>query len=102
MGHQCGRGSFLSVSGERSWQSNDGYRDVLGSHYVHDSGVVYRLQVEAGDLVIVRDKEVVLGIARRFLLLPKREVARGEPSRKVGQNQSSVIADMCSRAPLAS
>lgn len=55
---------FLSVSGERSWQSNDGYRDVLGSHYVYDSGVAYRLQVEVGDLVVVRDQDIVLGIAR--------------------------------------
>ncbi|WAM19817.1 HNH endonuclease [Rhodococcus sp. JS3073] len=55
---------FLSVSGERSWQSNDGYHDVLGSHYVYDSGVAYRLQVAPGDLVVVRDENLVLGISR--------------------------------------
>lgn len=56
--------AFLSVSGERSWQSNEGYQDVLGSHYVYDSGVAYRLQVQTGDIVIVRDQNVVLGVAR--------------------------------------
>lgn len=59
-----GAWAFLSVSGERSWQSNEGYQDVLGSHYVYDSGVAYRLQVAVGDLVVLRDQDVVLGVSR--------------------------------------
>ena len=54
---------FTSVSGETSWQSNEGYDDVLGSQYVYDSGVAYHRQVESGDVVLVREHDLVLGVS---------------------------------------
>ncbi|WP_120285339.1 HNH endonuclease [Rhodococcus rhodochrous] len=55
---------FTSKTGETSWQSNTGYDDVLGSQYSYDSGVAYHLQVQAGDTVLIREDDVVMGISR--------------------------------------
>ncbi len=56
--------SFLSVSGERSWQSNDGYDDELGEVYRYDSAVGNHKQVNVGDVVVLWDSDLVLGVSR--------------------------------------
>ncbi|MGK8525146.1 HNH endonuclease [Nocardia asteroides] len=56
--------SFLTKMGERSWVSNEGYPDALGSHYAYDSGVANHLRVEVGHLVVLRDTTYVYGVSR--------------------------------------
>lgn len=56
--------SLLTKMGDRSWVSNDGYPDALGSHYAYDSGVANHLQVEVGHLVVLRDTAYVYGVSR--------------------------------------
>lgn len=46
---------FTSVSGDRSWQSNDGYADVLGSLYIYDSAVSFYKQVAEGHVIVIRE-----------------------------------------------
>lgn len=56
--------ALLSKSDEnRVWESNDGYPDVLGSHYVYDTGVANHKRVSVGDLVVLRDSAIVHGIS---------------------------------------
>ncbi|KQY30513.1 hypothetical protein ASD42_24915 [Nocardia sp. Root136] len=56
--------ALLSKLEGRSWESNDGYPDELGSTYVYDSGVANHLQVRVGDMVILRDSTSVHGVSR--------------------------------------
>lgn len=56
--------ALLSKLEGRSWESNDGYPDDLGSTYVYDSGVANHLQVAVGDMVILRDSISVHGVSR--------------------------------------
>lgn len=56
--------ALLSKDEGRSWESNEGYPDVLGSHYAYDSGVANHLQLSEGDIVVLRDSDVVHGISR--------------------------------------
>ncbi|MFE3105169.1 P-loop NTPase fold protein [Nocardia tengchongensis] len=60
--------ALLSKANERTWASNDGYPDVLGSHYVYDSAVGNHLRVAVGDVVVLRDSQVVHGISRIDLI----------------------------------
>lgn len=46
---------------ERQYVANDGYPDVLYSHYAFDSTVPNHGAVSVGDLAVLRDGEVVLG-----------------------------------------
>lgn len=55
--------SFLSVGDDRHFQGNSGYPDVLESLYVFDSTVQNARKVDEGDLVVVRNREVALGVA---------------------------------------
>ncbi|WP_342660399.1 hypothetical protein Rruber_00233 [Rhodococcus ruber] len=55
---------FTSITGTTSWQSNTGYDDVLGTQYPYDSGVAYHLQVQAGDVILIREDDVVMGVSR--------------------------------------
>ena len=48
---------------ERDYSGNAGYADVLGQRYVWDENVALSKEVSAGDLVILRDKKYVLGLA---------------------------------------
>ncbi len=48
---------------ERRFQSSSGYADVVESHYVYDSTVPNARRVGVGDLVVVRDRDAVLGAA---------------------------------------
>ncbi|WP_280493693.1 HNH endonuclease [Nocardia asiatica] len=55
---------MLTKMGERSWVSNEGYPDALGSHYAYDSGVANHLRVKVGHLVVLRDTNYVYGVSR--------------------------------------
>lgn len=69
---------FTSVSGERSWQSNDGYEDVLGSLYSYDSAVAFCKQVAENDVVVVREGQAILGVSR----IDEIEASEAEKLRK--------------------
>lgn len=56
--------ALLSKAEGRSWESNQGYPDVLGSQYAYDSGVANHRQVQVGDVVVLRDSDVVHGVSR--------------------------------------
>ena len=56
--------ALLSKLDGRSWESNEGYPDVLGLTYVYDSGVAYHRQVAVGDMVVLRDSASVHGVSR--------------------------------------
>lgn len=56
--------SLLTKLADRSWVSNDGYPDALGSYYVYDSNVANHLQVKVGDIVVLRDTSYVYGVSR--------------------------------------
>ncbi|MFT7836368.1 HNH endonuclease signature motif containing protein [Saccharothrix sp. BKS2] len=70
--------SLLSVGEDRHYQGNTGYADVLESHYEFDSTVTYADRVAVGDLVVLKDREVALGVARveRVEAEPGREKVR--------------------------
>lgn len=69
---------FTSVSGERSWQSNDGYDDVLGSLYSYDSAVSFYKQVAQNDVVVIREGQAILGVSR----IDEIEASEAEKLRK--------------------
>ncbi|QIS02349.1 hypothetical protein F5X71_08450 [Nocardia brasiliensis] len=56
--------ALLTKAKGRSWESNEGYPDVLGSEYVYDSAVGNHRQVAVGDVVVLRSSETVYGISR--------------------------------------
>ncbi|MEU7527413.1 HNH endonuclease signature motif containing protein [Saccharothrix sp. NPDC042600] len=64
--------SFLSVGDDRHFQGNSGYPDVLESLYVFDSTVQNARKVDEGDLVVVRNREVALGVARIERIVPQQ------------------------------
>lgn len=55
--------ALLSKSDGRSWESNDGYPDELGSTYVYDNRVANHLQLAVGHIVVLRDSHSVLGVS---------------------------------------
>ncbi|WP_156753908.1 HNH endonuclease [Actinokineospora pegani] len=55
--------SLLTLGENRDFQGNDGYEDVLESHYIWDDTVANHRKVKRGDLVVLRDKKQVLGAA---------------------------------------
>jgi ribosomal protein L37AE/L43A len=55
--------SFLTLDDNvRQYTGNEGYDDQLNSHYVFDSTVHNSRHVTKGDLAVLRDSDVVLGI----------------------------------------
>ncbi|WP_280315709.1 HNH endonuclease [Nocardia abscessus] len=56
--------ALLSNQEDRTWESNEGYQDVLGSQYAYDSGVANHLQVGVDDIVVVRNSAIVQGVSR--------------------------------------
>lgn len=56
--------ALLSNQDERTWEGNQGYADVLGSHYVYDTDVANHLQVSEGDVVVLRNSDIVCGVSR--------------------------------------
>lgn len=55
--------SFLTVQGTRQYGGNAGYEDDPDGIYRYDSNVANHLQVNQGDLVFIRSKTKVLGMA---------------------------------------
>lgn len=55
--------SFLTVEGARQYGGNAGYEDDPDGIYRYDSDVANHLQVSPGDIVFIRSKTVVLGLA---------------------------------------
>ncbi|MFF0493440.1 HNH endonuclease [Nocardia sp. NPDC003482] len=56
--------ALLSNQDDRTWESNEGYEDVLGSQYAYDSGVANHLKVSVGHIVVLRNSTVVHGVSR--------------------------------------
>lgn len=55
--------SFLTIAGARQYGGNAGYDDDPSAIYRYDSDVANHLRVGAGDIVIIRSRTEVLGIA---------------------------------------
>jgi putative restriction endonuclease len=55
--------SLLTIEGARQYGGNEGYDDDPSSTYRYDSDVGNHLQVQAGDIAILRSRNSVLGIA---------------------------------------
>jgi ribosomal protein L37AE/L43A len=55
--------SLLTIAGERNHQGNGGYIDVPDASYRWDSTVANHALLAAGDTVVVRDAQNVIGIA---------------------------------------
>jgi len=49
---------------DRSYQSHDGYDDVLSSKYIYDSNVANSKQEQSYHLIVLVDKEHILGFAK--------------------------------------
>ncbi|WP_375790737.1 HNH endonuclease [Bradyrhizobium sp. vgs-9] len=55
--------SFLTIDGARQYGGNTGYDDDPEAVYRYDSDVANHLQVQVGDVVFVRSRSNVLGVA---------------------------------------
>lgn len=55
--------SLLTISGARQYGGNTGYDDDPEAVYRYDSDVANHRQVEAGDIVFIRSRSEVLGVA---------------------------------------
>lgn len=55
--------SLLTIAGVRQYGGNAGYDDAPESVYRYDSDVANHLQVQVGDVVFIRSRTEVLGIA---------------------------------------
>jgi putative restriction endonuclease len=49
---------------ERQYAGNAGYADILRSEYKYDSQVPNHLQLSSGDVVVLRGRDKMLGVAR--------------------------------------
>ncbi|MBF4997422.1 hypothetical protein IRT45_09650, partial [Nocardia sp. BSTN01] len=56
--------ALLTKVDDRSWESNNGYPDVLGATYIYDSVVSNHRRVQVGDMVVLRNSTSVLGVSR--------------------------------------
>jgi putative restriction endonuclease len=56
--------SFLTVEGTRQYGGNVGYLDDPAKVYRYDSDVANHLRIKRGDVVVLRSKALVIGIAR--------------------------------------
>lgn len=56
--------SFLTVEGIRQYGGNVGYLDDPAKVYRYDSDVANHLRINTGDIVVLRSKVLVIGIAR--------------------------------------
>ena len=54
--------SLIAIPGPRQYGGNQGYDDDLTSTYRYDSAVANSLQVSPGDLILLRDRKLLLGI----------------------------------------
>ncbi len=55
--------SFLTIEGVRQYGGNAGYDDDPASAYRYDSSVPNHLQVQPGDIVIIRSRSAAIGLA---------------------------------------
>lgn len=55
--------SFLAISGPKQYGGNTGYEDDPAAIYRYDDRVANHLAVRAGDVVVVRSRDAVLGIS---------------------------------------
>lgn len=55
--------SLLTIDGVRQYGGNTGYDDVPEASYRYDSDVANHLRVQVGDVVFVRSRSEVLGVA---------------------------------------
>src|ERR1035437_6651239 len=56
--------SFLTVEGVRQYGGNVGYLDDPSKVYRYDSDVANHLQIRKEDVVILRSKTIVIGVAK--------------------------------------
>jgi putative restriction endonuclease len=56
--------SCIAVDDDRQYGGNSGYDDELISKYSFDSNVANHKQVSKGDLIVLRDGDHALGMAR--------------------------------------
>jgi hypothetical protein len=57
--------SLISIDeGARQYGGNEGYDDQLSSRYEYDSAVANHKQLSSGDLVLIRGRSKLLGVAR--------------------------------------
>ncbi|WP_375773766.1 HNH endonuclease [Archangium gephyra] len=63
---------MLSLGAEREYAGNVGYADELETVYRYDSFVPNHLQIAEGDLLVLRDGEVVLGTARASTIVSQK------------------------------
>ncbi|GLZ33935.1 hypothetical protein Lesp02_61230 [Lentzea sp. NBRC 105346] len=56
--------ALFSADGDRKYGGNNGYPDVLGSSYVYDNKVGNSKRLRKGHVIVVRNDEDALGIAR--------------------------------------
>jgi len=64
----------LSLGAEREYAGNVGYDDELETVYRYDSLVPNHLQIAEGDLLILRDGDAVLGIARASTIVSQKGI----------------------------
>lgn len=55
--------SFLTIEGVRQYGGNAGYDDDPASVYRYDNSVANHLQVQPGDIVIIRSRSAAIGLA---------------------------------------
>ena len=68
--------SFLTVEGARQYGGNVGYLDDSAKIYRYDSDVANHRQIQKNDIVILRSKTRVLGVAK------VEEIVEGEASKE--------------------
>jgi hypothetical protein len=69
--------SFLTIDGERRYSGNTGYADNPAETYRYDRYVANYKQVSEGDVIVLRSRSEVLGIAR----IEKILTGKGEKER---------------------
>jgi len=69
--------SFLTIDGERRYSGNTGYADNPAGTYRYDRYVANHKQVSVGDVIVLRSRSEVLGVAR----IEKISSGKGEKER---------------------
>lgn len=67
---------MLLAAETREYGGNEGYNDTIESKYEFDSNVPNHRQISEGDLVIIRDKKIVLGWAMVSRILIQEGVSK--------------------------
>jgi hypothetical protein len=64
---------LLTCPEESTYIGNSGYEDQVSEKYLYDDSVPNHLQIKEGDLVVLRDKKYLLGLARIEQIEEKKE-----------------------------